>query len=165
MTGEPGDLGEGALSMMFIESAFFGGIPLSIGSLLIPGFRDMELAVAVSIGEGEFGLSGVPVDVAFDTQRNFGGISNIFTNYSAGAPNPFNGKGQIRVPFPGPPVNVSEARFMFAAVPNANGGFGVVDAFEIGAAGVPRRDTNAFVAGIQSIEVPNVTVVMDYWRM
>ena len=105
-----------------------------------------------------------PVDVAFDNQRNFGGLSNLITTFSAGAPNPQNGKGLIRQPFPGPPVNANEAQFMFAAVPNANGGFGVVDALELGAAGIPRRDTNAFEAGIQSIQVPNVTVVMDYWR-
>jgi hypothetical protein len=161
---EPGGLGEGAISKLRIESAIAGQIFLGGSSLLQPGFRDLELGVPISIGEAESGLSGVPVDVAFDNQRNFGGLTNIFTTFSAGAPNPQNGKGLIRVPFPGPPVNATEPTFMVAAIPNANGGFGVVDVFEVGAAGVPRRDTNAFVDGIQSVQIPNVTVVMDYWR-
>ena len=132
-------------------------------TLLQPGFRDLELGVQVSLGEGESGLSGVPVDVAFDNQRNFGGLTNIFTTFSAGAPNPQNGKGLIRIPVAAV-VNTTEPQYMVCAVPNANGGFGVVDVMEVGAAGVPRRDTNAFEAGIQSVQIPNVTVVMDYWR-
>jgi len=160
---EPGPLGEGAVSKLRIESAISGQIYLNTGSLLQPGFRDLELGVQVSLGEGESGLSGVPVDVAFDNQRNFGGLTNIFTTFSAGAPNPQNGKGLIRIPVAAV-VNTTEPQYMVCAVPNANGGFGVVDVMEVGAAGVPRRDTNAFEAGIQSVQIPNVTVVMDYWR-
>ena len=161
---EPGPLGEGAMSKLRIESAVTGAILLNVQSSLNPGFRDIELGVQVSIGESESGLSGIPVDVAFDNQRNFGGLTNIFTTFSAGAPNPQNGKCLIRIPFPGPPVNTSESQFMCCAIPNANGGFGVVDVMELGAAGIPRRDTNAFEAGIQSVQIPSVTVVMDYWR-
>ena len=162
---DPGPIGEGALSQLFIESAVSGQIFLT-GNQLNPGFRDMELGVNVSIGEGESGLSGVPVDVAFDNLRNFGGLTNITTPFSAGAPIPASGKGHVRSPINVGlvRVNASEPLFMFAAVPNASGGLGVVDVLGLAQAGVPRQDTNAFIPGIQSVQAPNVSLVMDYWR-
>ncbi|MEE8469045.1 MAG: hypothetical protein V3T22_11340, partial [Planctomycetota bacterium] len=162
-TKDPGPIGEGALSMLFIESAVSGQIFLT-GSTQNPGFRDMELGVNVSIGEGESGLSGVPVDVAFDNLRNFGGLVNVTTAFSAGAPIPASGKGHVRAPLGFTIVNASEPLFMFAAVPNASGGFGVVDVMGLAQAGVPRQDTNAFLPGVQSVQAPNVSLVMDYWR-
>ncbi|MCP3914441.1 MAG: beta-propeller fold lactonase family protein [bacterium] len=163
-TGDPGQLGEGALSQLRIESAIPGAIPLNVNSAFTPQFRSMELSVSVSIGEQE--LSGVPVDVAFDNQRNWGGMINPQNTFSAGGPFggiPLNGKNLIR-PTTGGFTNNNTAQFAFAAVPNAAGGGGVVDVLQINAAGAPRRDVNKFIPGIQSIDVPNVTGVSDYWR-
>lgn len=156
---EPGPAGTGALSQLLIESANSGQIPLDSNTQ--PGFRSVELAVPVSIAEGDLGLTGIPVDVGFDNQRNLGGQPNVTSPFSAGAPLPANGKGLIRGPAI---INNSEPQFMFAAVPNPQGGSGQVDVFELGAAGVPRRDTNAFEVGIQSVAAPNVVGVSDYWR-
>jgi hypothetical protein len=118
--------------------------------------------VNVSIGEGTQGLSGIPVDIAFDNMRNLGGLPNIITPFSAGTSLPGNGKGMVRVN--GPIINNNEPAYMFAAVPNVTGGFGVVDVFDLAKAGVLRKDINAFQPGVQSIQVPNVSGVMDYWR-
>lgn len=161
----PGPENVGALSHLKVDSAVIGQIYLNINNFLNVGFRDMELGVSISVGEGVSGLSGIPVDIGFDNQRNLGGLTNLSNSYSAGAPIPANGKGLIRFPlFSNVPINCNEPQFLFAAVPNALNGSGVVDVMEIAAAGVPRRDTNAFEAGIQSVPVPNVTAVMDYWR-
>jgi len=162
VTKEPGPPNTGALSQLLVESSNAGRLPL--GNNQVPAFRSMELAVPVSVGEEELGLSGIPVDIAFDNLRNFGGVPNRFTEFSAGAALPANGKSQVkRHPNTTAPVNANEPQFMFLAVPNAFGGSGVVDVLEL-AAGVPRRDTNAFEEGIQSIPVPNVVGVADYWR-
>ena len=122
----------------------------------------MAFDVSVSIGEGTQGLSGIPVDIAFDNMRNLGGMPNAITSFSAGTALPGNGKGMVR-PVPGGVVNNNEPAYMFAAVPNVTGGFGVVDVFDLAKAGVLRKDINAFQAGVQSILVPNVSGVMDYW--
>ena len=82
----------------------------------------------------------------------------------AGTPIPINGKQHYRT-FPGTvPLNTNELQFMFVAVPNSNGGGGVVDVIEIGAAGTPRKDTNAYETGIQSIPVANVAILTDFFR-
>jgi hypothetical protein len=159
LTGQVGPVGEGALSLLFVESANGGQLALGT-NFTNPQFRAMQLGVQVSLGSEK--LSGVPVDIAFDNQRNFGGLPQVTTTFSAGAGLTFNGKGLVRIN--GPIVNTNEAQFMLAAVPNASGGSGVIDVFEIGAAGVPKKDVNAFVPGTQSIDAPNVTGVMDYWR-
>lgn len=160
ISGDPGPFGEGAVSNLFIESAVAGQLPLT--NTQNPQFRGMELGVPVSIGEER--LSGVPVDIAFDNLRNLGTLSNPSTNFSAGSGVPVNGKNHYRLLSPYPPLNTQEAAFMFVAVPNSNSGGGVVDVIEIGAAGTPRKDTNAFQPGVQSIPVPNVALVVDYWR-
>ena len=160
---EPGPDNVGALSLLWVESAVSGRIFLGNSA---PGIRDMQLAVQTSIGEGPGALSGIPTDIAFDDLRNFGGLPNIVSQFSAGAPLPANGKGIIRTPAVAGNFfqNCTESEFMFVAVPNAAGGFGVVDVFGMGESGVPRKDTDAYQPGIQSVPVPNVKGVMSYWR-
>lgn len=162
ITGDPGAPNVGALSQLWVESAVTGQIFLTSGSAGITGLRDMAFAVSVSIGEGTQGLSGIPVDIAFDNLRNLGGITNVITSFSAGSALPGNGKGMVRVV--GSVINTNEPGYMFAAVPNVTGGFGVVDVFDLAKAGVLRKDINAFQPGVQSVQVPNVSGVMDYWR-
>jgi len=165
VTKEPGPYNVGALSKLRIDSAITGQIFLNTSSALTPGFRDLELGVQVSVGEGENALTGVPVDIAFDDQRNIGGLENVTTTFSAGAPIPQNGKDLVhRFPNSFAPINTNEPQFLFAAVPNPTGGFGAIDVMGISDAGFPRKDTNAFISGIQSVQVPNVTGVMSYWR-
>ncbi|MDE0913639.1 MAG: hypothetical protein OSB57_00505, partial [Planctomycetota bacterium] len=160
VTGDPGAPNIGALTQLWVESAITGQLFLT--SQGQTGLRDMAFGVNVSIGEGTQGLSGIPVDIAFDNLRNLGGMPNVITSFSAGSALPGNGKGLIRL-VPGP-VNSNEPGYMFAAVPNVTGGFGVVDVFDLAKAGVLRKDINAYQAGVQSIQVPNVSGVMDYWR-
>ncbi len=160
-TGNPGPPGEGALTQLWVESAVTGQLFLTSGNVGQTGLRDMAFGIKVSIGENTQGLSGIPVDIAFDNQRNLGGQANVITSFSAGSALPGNGKGMVRTV--GATVNANEPGYMFAAVPNVAGGFGVVDVFDLAKAGVLRKDINAFQPGIQSVQVPNVTGVMDYW--
>ena len=166
LTNDPGPAGIGAVSQLLIESALFGQLPLTTNAL--PQFRSMELAVTVSVGEDQ--LSGVPVDIALDNLRNLGGFPNPQTPYSAGGPFggiPLSGKNIIRRAagqLGGPITNNNTARYLFAAVPNPAGGGGVVDVLQIDAGGALRRDVNPFEPGIQSVSVPNVKGVSDYWR-
>ena len=162
ITGDPGAPNVGALSQLWVESAVTGQLFLTSGNVGQTGLRDMAFDVSVSIGEGTQGLSGIPVDIAFDNMRNLGGMPNFITSFSAGTALPGNGKGMVR-PVPGGVINNNEPAYMFAAVPNVTGGFGVVDVFDLAKAGVLRKDINAFQVGVQSILVPNVSGVMDYW--
>ena len=155
--GEPGIP---ALSNLEIESALTAQIPLNVNGFLTPGLRDIVLAVNVSLGPET--LSGIPVDIAFDNLRNVTGLTNIHTDFSAGAPAPINGKNLIR--FAGGTIPTNTPRFMFVAVPNTQGSSGVVDVIEIAAAGYPNIDVNAHRPGRQSIEVGNALVLCDYFR-
>ena len=157
--GVAGPVGEGAVSLLWVESALGGQIPLGT-NFTNPTIRSMEMGIQVSVGEDR--LSGVPVDIAFDNLRNLGGLPQVTTTFSSGAGSPQNGKGLIRTA--GGVVNVNEAQFAFVAVPNSANGSGVLDVLEIGAAGVPLRDANPYVEGIQSIAAAQVTVAADYWR-
>ena len=159
VSNEPGPLGEGAISNIFIESANFG--QQALGNNQTPGLRDMQFGVIVSFGEER--LSGIPVDIAFDNQRSFAALRNITTPFSAGAPIEINGKSIIRIEN-GVTMNTHESRFLFAAVPNNIGGSGVIDVIDITAAGTPRVDTNIFQEGVQSVVAPNANFVVDYWR-
>ncbi|TDJ76054.1 MAG: hypothetical protein E2O39_03605 [Planctomycetota bacterium] len=161
-TAIPGNT-EGAISRLSIESAATGTFLL--GGLTTAAFRDLQLAIQVSVGEDQ--LSGIPVDFAFDNLRNIGGLPHFATTFSAGAPAPTNGKSTVRI---GGVLttfsiaNTNEALFMFAAIPNAVGASGVIDVIDIAASGAIRRDTNPFLPGIQSIPAPNVNILMDYYR-
>ncbi|MGK0219065.1 MAG: hypothetical protein ACI9HE_002566 [Planctomycetota bacterium] len=160
LTGQAGSAGEGAVSMLFVESALSGVLLLGGNATTNPQFRSMQLGVQVSLGSEK--LSGVPVDLAFDNMRNLGALPNVVTSFSAGAPLPSNSKNLIRNN-PGP-MNASEPAYLFVAVPNAEGGSGLVDVFGVSAAGLPLVDVNAFQPGVQSIPAPNVTVLADFWR-
>jgi len=159
-TGEViGDPGEGAITNLVIETAITGQIPLSVSALFIPQLRDMFLGLRVSIGEDR--LTGVPVDLAFDDHQNLGGIINWQTFFSAGSPVPLNGKSIVRSA--GGVTFTNAARLAFAAVPNQATGPGGVDVILLDGA-FTRVDTSAFHAGIQSIDMPDVNVLMDYFR-
>ncbi|MBL4770411.1 MAG: hypothetical protein JKY61_04585 [Planctomycetes bacterium] len=163
ITQNPGSPGEGALSHLYIQSSPNGRVILTAGA--IPGSRGMEMGIRISVGEDQ--LSGVPVDVAFDNQRNFGGLPNVLTDFSdtTNSPLPQNSKGMIRThPSGFIIVNAFEAEFLFAAIPNSNGGSGVVDVLRIGAAGSSRVDVNPYQVGIQSILAPNTVGLGHYWR-
>ncbi|MAF66598.1 MAG: hypothetical protein CMJ84_13190 [Planctomycetes bacterium] len=159
-TGEPdGDPGEGAISNLVIDSAIAGMLPLNVNSLLIPQFRDMNLAVRASVGEDR--LTGVPVDIAFDNHLNLSGIINWQTFYSAGSPVPLNGKAIVRSA--GGVVGTNSPRLLLLAVPNQSSGPGGVDVLLLDGP-LQRFDTNAFQEGIDSIDIPDVTVLSDYFR-
>jgi YVTN family beta-propeller protein len=158
-----GGPGEGALSKLVFDSGLVGQIPLTAGDVGNPQFRDMQLRVLVSLGERR--LSGIPLDIAFDDLRNFGGFANEHSVFSAGTPLPVNGKGLVRtLPLSGAWVNTNEPRYAFLSVPNPVGGQGVIDVLQLDAAGIPRVDTNAHQPGVQSIPLPGVAMLMDYFR-
>lgn len=158
-TDEPGPFNTPAVSNLKIESAIFGVLPLNVNSLLIPQFRDMALAVNISLGADQ--ISGIPVDIAFDNMRNYGGLVNFTNLFSAGVPSPVNGRNLIRQLLQ--PQNTNEPKFMFVAVPNAQGGSGFIDVIDIGG-GFSRIDTNVFQSGIQSVPVAGATILMDLFR-
>ncbi len=164
LTGAPGPFGVGAVSKLVTTSGLFGALPLNFTSLLIPQFRDMSYTAQVSIGQTQ--LSGVPTDLAFDNQRMFSGQPNFVTPFSIGPPTPENGKHPVRSASgdcSGAPYNLSEPSYMFVAVPNSQNGTGVVDVIVLEGA-FSRVDTDKFHAGIQSIQAPNVQVIMDFLR-
>ena len=71
-TGQPGNLGEGAISRLRFDAAIGGQLALQIIGISIPTLRDVTFGVPVSLGQDR--LSGIPIDVAFDNQRNLGGF-------------------------------------------------------------------------------------------
>jgi hypothetical protein len=160
-TGQPGLLGQPALSKLVIESGIVGVIPLNLNFILTPHFRDLFLGVQVSLGSAN--LSGLPIDIAFDSQRNYAGLVGFTNNYSAGLGIPINGKQTIRGNCAAGVSSTSHPRYMFVAVPNALQSTGVVDVVRIDQ-GFTRIDTDPFHAGVQSISAPNVQIVMDYFR-
>lgn len=159
--GQPGTAGEGAISRLRFSAAIAGQIPLQIIGIQIPTLRDITFGVPVSIGSER--LSGIPIDIAFDCQRNVGGLQAPASSFSAGSQLPSNGKHVMR-PVPGGFINTNEPQFLFAAVPNPLGGSGVIDVIELGAAGLPRVDTDPYTTGTQSVAVTNVSVLADYFR-
>jgi hypothetical protein len=74
---------------------------------------------------------------------------------------PLNGKSVVRAA--GAVIGTNSPRLMFLAVPNQNNGPGGVDVLLLDGP-LQRFDTNAFQPGIDSIDVPNVTVLSDYFR-
>jgi hypothetical protein len=159
-TGIEGPVGTPAVSNLLIESANAGQIALTSASL--PGLRDLTLGVPISVG-GDI-LSGVPVDIAFDNQKNFGGLVTHLTSFSAGVALANNGKSLVR-PAGGGVNNSCEPNYMFIAVPSPTfGSEGLVDVVDISGSGFSRVDTSAYEEGIQSIPCTNAAGLMDYWR-
>lgn len=165
-SGSPGSLGEGALSRLRLEDADTGEIPLSQSPGTGPNFRDLVFTVASSLGQGNGGLSGIPVDLAFDNQRNLGGLGGPSSAFSAGVPLPGNNKSTVRIdtPFGDVARNTSEASFLFAAVPEPVGSAGVIDVFAINSLATPPFDVNPYLDGVQSIPAPGAAVLCDYFR-
>ncbi|MFN0243239.1 MAG: YncE family protein [Planctomycetota bacterium] len=159
LNDQSGPAGVPAISKLVIESALSGALLLNTQGTN-PQFRDMAVAVQVSIGANA--LSGLPADIAFDNMRSVSGLPNFSSQFSASAPVPLNGKHMLRGACQ-IVQNNSEPRFMFVAIPNPLQGSGVVDVIRVDG-GFDRVDTNPFVAGVQSIQAPNVQVVMDYFR-
>ncbi len=150
----------GAMSNVGIGGGGIGPQPLDPGIFGAPQARDLEFNVFFSLGEGPEGLSGTAVDMAFDNQRNLTALNNFSSNFSPGINISINGKSQVKVNSVGITVPASAAQFMFLAIPSP----GVVDVFNIDSGTIERVDTDPFVPGTQSIPVPNVTVLMDYFR-
>ena len=160
LDGFPTGLPGGAVTLVGIASAAAGQVSLDPGSFGTPGLRDLGFGIFASIGSDQ--LTGVPVDIAFDNQRNRSALTNFGSLYSAGVPVNVNGKS-LSKPSGGAFIVANTPRFMFLAIPNAIEGPGVVDVIEV-AGGVRRFDTNPYLDGIQSIQAPGVNVLMDYYR-
>jgi len=152
-TGEVG----GAVTRVALSGGPVGVVPLAPGEL--PSFRGLEFSVVNSLGEGPDGLSGVPVDLAFDDLRNLSALTNFSTQFSAGQPLSINGKSLAKF-LGGTTLAGSAPAFLFVAVPQP----GVLDVFELSSGTLGRVDTNAFQAGLQSIPAPGVSGLMNYFR-
>ncbi len=153
---------EGAATNLVVDSGTVGPIALTVQSAQIPNFRDMNIAIKVSMGEER--LSGVPVDMAFDNLLNLGAVINFQTSFSAGTPVPLNGKALVRSTLnTNTAAPVSVPRFAFFAVPNPQQSSGVVDVVLMDGPFL-RYDTNAYEDGVQSIPVEDCQVLMDYFR-
>ncbi len=161
--GNPGALGEGAVSRLVIDSALMGPQLLTAADHGTPQFRNMQFAVEVSVGEEV--LSGIPVDLAFDDLVNVGALPNVHSPFSAGAPAPLNGKGLVRAVLPGVFQGVSAPAHLLVAVPRPSaGGAGLVDVLQLWMAGLPRLDVDAFEPGVQSVRAARPTVLGHYFR-
>jgi len=152
----------GAVSKLVITSGIVGALPLNFQSLAVPQFRDLALAVPVSLGNDK--LSGVPVDIAFDDLRNLAGLPNaIPVGFSSATGSvPVNGKGLVKGACPTIYAS-NHPRYMFVAVPTPLIGQGVVDVIRIDQSN-SLVDTNAYRSGIQSIPAPDVQVLADFFR-
>lgn len=154
-----GQAGTGAVTNLLFETTTPGPILLQASGFSLP-LRDIQFRVGLSLGVGE--LTGIPMDVAFDNQRNFGGLPNpTLSSFSAGTPVLVNGKNLVRQNGGGV-LNSNEPALMFLAVPNSNQGGGVVDVIDLSTN--KRRDTNLYQSGVQSIPADGATLVMDYFR-
>ena len=154
-TGQTG----GALTLVAVESATQGKLPLVFGSA--PAFRDMILAVQVSLGDEV--LTGIPVDLAFDDQVNLGALPNVASPFSSGVPLAQNGKSQVKLDAAGIAVPAKRPAFLLVAVPRSSEGPGVIDVIALDGS-FARVDTDPFLEGTQSVPAPGVKGLMDYWR-
>ncbi len=156
--GNPTGVGGGAITTVGIKGGTIGAIPLDPGPFGNPQIRQLEFGVFASFGRAD-GLSGIPVDIAFDNMRNLTALTNFNTTFAPGNPLSINGKGLIKN-LGGGALAATAPQFLFAAVPNP----GVVDVFDMTGGAFDRVDVNPFQPGTQSIVVPNATVLMDYFR-
>jgi hypothetical protein len=160
LTEDPGDFHVPAATNVAIVTGNVGQLPLNLSGLVQPGFRDMYFGIKVSLGPSV--LTGIPVDVAFDNLVNQGGGINWWTPYSAGQPVVVNGKSLVRFG-----VNIfatlaCSSRYAFFSVPNPSNSDGAVDVISL--SNFTRYDVNPYEEGIQSIPVPGVHMVADYFR-
>ena len=167
VTGAAGALGDGAISRVFLDDATIGTVPLATpgGTVPSPSFRDLQFDVSLSLGQSSGALSGIPIDLAFDNQRNLGGTTGPRSVFSAGLPLPANSKATVRIDTQLGMISrrTSTPRFLFAAIPGPADA-GVIDVLQVEAAGAPLFDVNPYVTGVQSISAPRVSVLCDYFR-
>lgn len=159
LTGNPTGQGGGAISNFAITGGLPLPIPLDPGPFASPQIRELEFGVLASIPQGSIGLSGIPVDIAFDNMRNLSALTNYGTTFSAGNNISYNGKSLVRT-LGIAALQANSPQFMFVAVPNP----GVIDVFDMTSGAFDRVDTNVFFDGIDSIRAPNATVLADYFR-
>lgn len=156
-----GAVGTGAVTNLLFETTVAGPLPLAvqgIGGALAS--REIQFRIGLSLGQNE--LTGIPMDIAFDNQRNLGGLANPNgSQYSAGSPALVNGKNLIRG-LGGATQNNNEPALLFLAVPNSSQGGGVVDVIDLKTN--KRRDVNLYQPGVQSVSADGATLVMDYFR-
>jgi hypothetical protein len=157
--GNPTGQNGGALSNVGITGGIIGIIPLDPGIFTSPQIRELSFSVLSSIGEGPGGLSGIPIDLAFDNLRNLSALTNYTTTFSPGNALNYNGKSLVRI-LGGFGLQATAPQFLFAAVPNP----GVIDVYDMTSGSVARKDTDPYVDGIQAIPAPNVDMLMDYFR-
>jgi len=159
-TGQPTGRPGGAVTQVGIKSAIIGAILIDTNLLGRPQIRDIEYGLFSSIGSDQ--LTGIPIDIAFDNLRNRTALTNTFTPFSAGNPLSINGKAITKNGGLASQLTYAP-QYMFLAIPTSIEGPGVVDVIDL-QVGLQRVDTNRFVAGVQSIAVPNVRTVVDYSR-
>jgi hypothetical protein len=155
--GQPTGQTGGALTRVGITGGLVGPIPLTAP----PGLRHLEYGVLDSLGEGASGLTGIPVDLALDDQRNLSALTNFSTTFSPGSPLSVNGKSLVK-PISGTVLAGSAPQFLFLAVPDAPGRPGAIDVIDL--LDFERIDANVFHAGVQSIAAPGVTGLAHFFR-
>ncbi|MHC4262964.1 MAG: YncE family protein [Planctomycetota bacterium] len=158
LNGAPTGLTGGAITQVRVTGQT-GPVPItsSSGGQFNLATRDIFFNVITSIGSDI--LTGVPVDMAFDNQVNYGGTVGIPSIYSPNNPSPANHKGLVTQQA----LPAYSPRFMFVAIPNSSEGTGAVDVLDL-AGGLQRFDVNAFESGVQSIRASNATKLSHYWR-
>jgi YVTN family beta-propeller protein len=155
--GNPtGQLG-GAVSYLAVDSALVGPIPLQFGEA--PNLRFRTMKIEVSIGDDQ--LTGSPTDLAFDDQRNLGLLPVAPGTFGTGTVVPINGKHPVRQ-VNGVAYDTNSATYLFVPVQGSQPGQEQVDVIRI-SSGL-RIDTNAYLAGIQSIPAAGASVVANYFR-
>ena len=158
--GRPGSLGDGAISRLRIESASPVRSRWAATSAATRTCAILQFSVPLSLGQSAGQLSGLPIDIAFDNQRNLGGLPSTNTNTFALTTAPGQRQAGLSQRQPQHP----EPQFLLASVPNPVGGSGVIDVLALGQSGARLFDTDPYAEGVQSIPVPLVTILSDYFR-
>lgn len=157
MTGQAAPAGTGALSRLEAVHASAGLITLIPGSA--PGFRQLQMTVASSLGEEV--LSGIPIALALDDLRNLGALLSPTTPFSPSGAF-FNGKALVRDS--GSIVPASAPNYLFVAIPDAAQPLlgGEVDVVNL--TSLALQDTNPHQPGVQSVPMPGVRVLTNYFK-
>jgi len=162
LDGRPTGQTGGALTKLALLSGVSGIQVFTPAELSAPPhLRQLQFGVQYSLGEGPSGLSGVPVDIAFDDQLNLSALTNFSTQFSARQPLSLNGKSLVRFANSAY-VPANAPALLFLAVPASTASAGAVDVIRLATG--QRRDADVFQPGIQSIAVPGVSGLMDFFR-
>jgi YVTN family beta-propeller protein len=155
--GNPTSQLGGAISNLAVDSGLPGILPLQFGEA--PNLRSRAMKIEASIGDDQ--LTGWPSDIAFDDQRNLGALPVEPGPFSAGTSIPINGKHPVRQ-VNGVAYDTNSASYLFVPVHGAQPGQEQIDVIRL-STGL-RIDTNAFLAGIQSIPAAGASVLANYFR-